>query len=203
MQGPDQKVARASCPCFMGETRLREAASWGKRPMPRYRAGFSILEVLCVLLVLSLFYGFIMTAVTALRKGGETRRARTETLALAQALQTYRRVYGRWPGIVATGTTNDVLVTGESQTNVVADLLDNPRGLDLIDPPAGVVTNRLYLDPWGNPYLIAMDTSGDGHLWISEFGIFITNITAGVMSHGGDGTTNTVPIRSWEIHHAR
>jgi len=216
MQGDPQHVARASCPCCMGETPMPRHA--GRCPARRGNmachaierttsassAGFSVLEILCVLLILSILYGFIMTAVTALRKGGEMRQARTEALALAQAVQSYRRVYGRWPGDIPAGSTNDVLIIGEAQTNVIAALLDNPRGLDLIDPPSGVVTNHLHLDPWGNPYLIAMDTSSDGHLSIGRFGIgTVRNTTAGVMSHGGDGTTNAAPIRSWEIHRAR
>ncbi len=195
------------------------AAAPGRSGFPRGRGaaparchGFSLLEVLCVLLVLSILYGFVLSSVTALRKAGEKRHAQTEAVALAQAVKDYRRVYGRWPGTPPEShpALQDIVYHGAggpySQTNVIGALLQNPRGITFLELPPALATNLVHLDPWNNPYLIAMDTNNDGRLVITVPGATSFSVqaeTVGVMSYGIDGATNTVPIRSWEVHHAQ
>jgi len=168
---------------------------------------FSMLETLVVLLVLSILSGALLSAVTTLRHTSEIKHARADAIALAQAIKEYRQIYGNWPN-QRQGQQDRVYagMGGESgQSNIVVALLNNPRGLLLLELPDMAVTNGCYLDPWQRPYLIAIDENGDGHLDVHVDGFLSTSInqeTVGVMSYGDSTTGSDLPIRSWELYTA-
>ena len=161
-------------------------------------AGFSMVELLAVILILWLLFGMVFVAKRAVRRSARSRQAATRCQILAQAIKEYRRDYGRWPGQVQ-GEVDRLYGVGEwSQTNVLHHLTNSPRQ----DVYVEFGTDELSelgecLDPWGRPYLIAIDENEDGELDVMLDGMSTNTIDArvGVMSYGKDVTQ--VRINSW------
>jgi type II secretory pathway pseudopilin PulG len=164
------------------------------------RAAFTILEILAVLLILSILFGFLLSAITTLRRSAELKRARTDVVAIAQAVKEYRGLFGVWPG-QQQGKKDRLYAAAagaDCPTNVIAALIDNPRGLRLLAVPGGNPTNAWYLDPWNRPYMIVMDENGDGRLGDtipSHSEVSAPNETAGALTVAPDGKW----IKSWEL----
>ncbi len=162
-------------------------------------AGFTVLEMLVIVLVLSVLFSFLLSAITTLRRDGEFKQARGEAVALAQALKEYRGIYGVWPG-QRQGQTDRLYRGGDGEdcpTNVTEALLNNPRGVNLLPFADGNATNVWRLDPWGEPYMIVMDENADGYLQVAIPGqgmVDVTNETAGVIAQAPDGSL----IFSWD-----
>jgi type II secretory pathway pseudopilin PulG len=104
------------------------------------RKGYSIVELLGVLLVLGLLIGLVLPAVRLVQRTSEKRRARAEATALVQAVMHYRQEYGHWPlaeTLFPTAETNGV-------STIVAgvDKSDMPRWLSDLEkaalPPATI-----------------------------------------------------------------
>ncbi len=164
------------------------------------REAFTMLEMLAVVLVLSVLFGFLLSAITTLRRSAELKQARTDAVAIAQALKEYRGIFGTWPA-QRQGNRDRVYAAANGEdcpTNVIAALIDNPRGLRLLVLPDGDIANLWYRDPWDQPYMIVMDEDGDGRLdfALPERGaISVLNETAGVITESPNGQL----ILSWEL----
>jgi type II secretory pathway pseudopilin PulG len=61
------------------------------------KRGYSIVELLGVLVILGLLIGLVLPAIRVVQRSSEKKRARTEATALVQAVMHYRQEYGHWP----------------------------------------------------------------------------------------------------------
>jgi type II secretory pathway pseudopilin PulG len=173
-------------------------------PRRQHAAGFSMVELLAVIMILWLLFGMVFAAKRAVRRAARSRQAATRCQILAQAIKEYRRDYGKWPGQIQGEVDRLYGVELGSQTNVLAQLTNSPRQDVYVEFGADELSELgECLDPWGRPYLIALDENEDGRITVTNAGVEEVNVRVGVMSFGPD--KDRVRIKSWssEINSAR
>ena len=132
--------------------------------------GFTAIEMLAVLLVLSLLVTMIVSVIHLVQRTAEKRQAEAGANALVQAVSHYRQVYGAWPGGRAEA---DVLIAGHdglalnlgylTNTDLAAvmaalapDSPGNPRQILFLTVATNALVNGCLTDPWRQPYLLFM-----------------------------------------------
>jgi len=150
------------------------------------KRGFSIVELLGVLLVLALLIGLVLPAVRLVQRSAEKRRAGAEATALAQAVMHYRQEYGHWPyaetlepdtngaAALVAGIPNDDMPEWLSAPDkgalpqmvfeqallidALTNALTNPRAIPFLEIPDDCLDAAgRFVDPWRQPYVIVMD----------------------------------------------
>jgi general secretion pathway protein G len=132
------------------------------------RAGFSLLELLVVLVILSLLTALVGPRIWKNVSKSKQTTARTQIELIGQGLDQFRLDTGRYP------TTQEGLEA----------LRTNP-GIESYDGP--YLRKSVPKDPWNNPYLYqAPGSNGDFDLYSLGFD----------GAHGGEGENRDV--KSWE-----
>ncbi|MDR3457811.1 MAG: prepilin-type N-terminal cleavage/methylation domain-containing protein [Verrucomicrobiae bacterium] len=182
----------------------------------RYRAGFTLVELLVVISIIAILAAMLLPVLAAVKKKALVMKARTEIADIVNAVNAYDTEYGRFP-ISEESTPGDPITVKEqtaangydfttglvfgqgagpngfsydNNSNVVAVLMDlqtypngvktadfnhikNPKQVGFLhakmseskhgdpNPQGGVDEDGIYRDPWGQPYIITMDTSYD------------------------------------------
>ena len=110
------------------------------RPDAATRRGFTLVEILVVLAIISLLAGVVVVNVAPNLNLGNQGKAKAQIQTFATALQTYRVAHGRYP-------TQDQGLDALVQCPTLPPVPQNY-------PEGGYLASRtLPLDPWGNPYL--------------------------------------------------
>lgn len=91
--------------------------------------GFTVLEMLGIMLVLSILVGLILPTLRLVNRSAEKQRAAAEATALAQAVMLYRQEFGHWP----------LVNLVERQTNEYSSFT------------AGITNNAFNIPTWLNP----------------------------------------------------
>ena len=162
------------------------------------KAGFSMVELLAVILILWMLFGMVFAAKRAVRQASWNRQAASRCQILSQAIKEYRRDYGKWPGQVQSQRDRLYGFGESSQTNVLAALTNTPRGEFYVEFDADELSELgECLDPWGRPYLIALDENNDGRLNVAPAGLGAVQADqrVGVMSFGSNA--DRIRINSW------
>lgn len=126
-------------------------------PLPRRRAsaGFTLLEMIVVLVIIGLIMGLVGPRLFSQADRAKTQTAETQVRMLRGALETMRLDIGRVP----------------TQAEGLQLLVDPPA-----DPALGKRWQGPYLedgvpqDPWGNPYQYAPRPSGNHSFVLYSFG---------------------------------
>jgi prepilin-type N-terminal cleavage/methylation domain-containing protein len=146
----------------------------------RNGGGFTLIELLAVIAIIAILASLLFPAVQSLMQAARRRKASTEAKALVNAIKAYRNTYGRYP-LQSQGAKDvtypdeinlvtDTVGKNTRQWTVVGPLLpgspENPRQLPLLEISPNSLKkdrngNEYYADPWGRPYVIALDESGD------------------------------------------
>jgi len=106
-----------------------------KRDRERWRRGFTLLELLVVLAILSLIAAFAGPRVLKYLGGAKTDAAKVQIDNLATTLDLYRLEIGSYP---------------DDQAGLLA-LVERPSGVDNWNGPY-LSKSKALIDPWGNPY---------------------------------------------------
>jgi prepilin-type N-terminal cleavage/methylation domain-containing protein len=137
------------------------------------RAGFTLIELLVVITIISVLTGLSFVGAKIAIQAAHNLDARTSVTELRNGLQNYLAEYGQMP---SRANHADTEVSTSLGSEVLAALLGQPTpGL----PTKRAVFNTFKLatngknglisegetyglvDPWGEPYVILMDTDGD------------------------------------------
>lgn len=98
--------------------------------------------------------GFFVTGVRGVKEGSKIKRAENEIRALVSAINSYESHYGAPP-------VSDL--AKHSVTPLCPDLTFGTVNQQVNDHvSAGIGSDGVYRDPWGNPYVITLDMNGDG-----------------------------------------
>jgi general secretion pathway protein G len=117
---------------------LRALITARKTTRRKREAGFSLVELMVVLVILGLISTVVLINVLPAQDRAMVDKARVDIATLEQALESYKA---------------DVLVFPRTQDGLAA-LLTPPGGLERADRyREGGYIRRLPDDPWGNPYL--------------------------------------------------
>ena len=152
------------------------------------RCGFTLIELVVVLALLSILVSLGSKGLRSVRiRAGKT-QAITEMHAIEVAMKSYHNTYGKLPVSAGRQGRADPEIDGAFSLEVI-DILtaenseDNPRKVIFLDPQFASAgsTNRAYLDPWGIPYQIVLDTDYDG---VFDYEGETVRRTSGVISIG-------------------
>lgn len=104
------------------------------RPPCRRRAGFTLLELLVVMVIIGLLAGYVAPRYFSQVGKSEVKTAMAQINALEKALDTYRLDIGRYP----------------STEQGLGALVDKPQNEPKWQGP--YLAKAVPLDPWGRPY---------------------------------------------------
>ncbi len=134
--------------------------------------GFTLLELLVVVMIISILAGLSFGALSAVRRLGDKTKAKNQVAQIALAVENYFQEYGKYP--ISGGAGSDV--TQETDRGFMAILMGfdeemNPRSTTYIEPRAatndkgGLISNGGgpgdYVDPWGKRFMVLMDGNYD------------------------------------------
>ncbi len=106
-------------------------------PSRRRRSGFTLIEVMLVLVILVILAGMAVTAIGPMRRRAQIRAAKSQIGLVATALDNFDLLTGNYP---ATDQGLDALI-------------DPPANLPNADPlDWPMLKKRVGVDPWENPY---------------------------------------------------
>ncbi len=115
-------------------------ATANRFPQTASRSGFTLVEMLVVLAIISLLAGVVVVNIAPQLNMGNRGKALAQIQTFATALQTYRLEQGRYP----------------TQEQGLEALVQKPTRPPIPPryPEGGYLSSRtLPLDPWGNPYI--------------------------------------------------
>ena len=136
----------------------------------RHMAGFTLLEILVVLVILGLMASLVGPQLFKQLGGSKTRAAQLQIQELSAALDLYRLELGGYP----------------STEQGLEALISKPRNVENWNGPY-LKKNVIRMDPWGSPYQYrAPGQNGEFDLWS----------LGADKREGGDGENRDV--RSWE-----
>jgi len=154
------------------------------RPLPSSasRRGMTLMELLCVMLLVSVFAALVFPGIAALERSGKRRQAAGTSTSLVLAIEQYRTRYGRWP-LLTQNEDADVIYAPDDDTCSVssgtlveqAELIgalttnrtENPLLHRFIEVESDNIKDGRLVDPWGRPYIVLVDADADRLIQIS------------------------------------
>lgn len=127
---------------------------------PRHRSAFTLIELLVVISIIGILASLALPAVNGALDSARRTQAKNDVVQIATAVTAYETEYGKLPPVSA--NVDDGLVdilTGQDDD-------ENPRKIVFLEVPsikAGAKKSGQidgtgdFLDPWGDPYKIAVD----------------------------------------------
>jgi type II secretory pathway pseudopilin PulG len=123
------------------------------------RNAFTLIELLIVIVVIMVLVGILMPTLYGTKTNAKDRQALAEMKALETAIINYKFANREWPYI---GAHNQDVLCSNSNHEVVSKLLDEEPPL-IDESDFRMDKNKNVLDPWGNVYVIKLDTDYNGY----------------------------------------
>ncbi len=168
------------------------------------RRGFTLIELLVVIVILSVLITLGSKGLRHARLQAKKAQAQTEMKSIETAVMAYYSKYGKLPSD-AYAADRELSLDGTDNSDVISVLTAaaeddplNPADIAFLDAQSGSSTN--FLDPWGYPYSIALDTDYDGRIsvpGISELRRRTAAASIGLYQIMNRGDTNDY-IFSWK-----
>ena len=236
---------RAICHRISARVFFRSTPQYPNTPSPHSsRAGVTLVELLVVIVIIATLAAILTPVIIRALERADIHKAKSDIASIVTAIEAYYREYGIMPTPDTNGYPDHTFAGKEGvapfvvgdpkRQNTIMDILrglnstNNPRRIIFLDVPDSSMTGTdrnnaiytpadgYYLDPWGNPYFIVMDTDFDDQIggfsgWFpGALPAFIRSLSphgpvmdtfpglrVGVMSLGpSPGSTNSF-LKSW------
>jgi len=173
-----------------------------------YRKHYTIIEMIVVIGILAVLVAMGAPAAISMISKKETTRAKQEIQAIKQAVKAYEAEYGKLP---LSGNSFERLddTTDPTAQRFISALLyhgndkvtDNPRGIKFLawvnnHGADTATTPDNWLDPWGQPYILAVDYDYNGETTIGD-GVIVKG-SFFIVSRGEDAADASDNIYSYK-----
>jgi len=203
----------------------------------RSSSGFTLIELLVVISIIAILASMSFAGITSAVLQAHKLRAKNDMVQIKSAIQSYYAEYGRYPtGGDTTGKDMVFGYGGDMDNSAIISMLrhrvsddgldpnnENPRELPFIEPKvvqgAGATVKGAvdsddgnWYDPWGEQYIIFIDSNYDGDISNAVGTIFsnagTVNTSIGVASLGlfnakappsADPDLSTVEGKKWVL----
>ena len=160
--------------------------SFCRRERPQWPATLSVLAGICFgLLMVGLCFPQIIWGSGGAHNAAPRASAKNDTTQLVTAIKQFYTDYGYYPcNETSGGDENDYFATGRAAQAKVVNILrawtidadaakyntrdtiylDVPNAKNPSNPKSGIGPDGVWYDPWGNPYLIRIDSNNKGEV---------------------------------------
>jgi len=139
-----------------------------------FRRGFTLIELLVVITIIATLASLAMPTYNIVMRKAREVQAKAAMAGIVTAVKSYETEYNRLPNVSGTSSSGsdgqpfDTIASNKLIPCLMAkDIALNPRQIPFYDPPPSKSNTGydpetgILNDPWGKPYHIAMDDSGD------------------------------------------
>ena len=157
------------CKKMLVATDLRFHPLRGMRAV-RKSDGFTLIEVLVVIAIIGILMSLLFPAVQSALNAAKKAQAKNDVTQIANAIIAFDTEYGRLPGDDGapqqlTGSLLNALIGKNDTLNprkiIFLEVQDFKRG-------KGGIKGGVFVDPWENPYYVALDTDYDNQVGVSS-----------------------------------
>ncbi len=167
------------------------------------KSGFTLIELLVVIAILAILITLGSKGLRAARISAKKAQAKVEMKSIETAIKAYMNKYGKLPiaGSLQ-GQPEPDFDIGFSTNTIAAltaeNLTLNPAQVVFLEPQ-GNELGGIFLDPWGQQYIIALDTDYDNQVVIDGENVRrkVALRAIGLYELTGKGNTNSF-INSWQ-----
>lgn len=136
------------------------------------KCGFTLIELLTVIAILVILFTLGSKGIRSARLAAKKAQAQVEMKSIETAVKSYAAHYGKLPVDaaqqgVAEPVVNAAFSAGIIRTLTAEDAKNNPAEMIFLDPQSGASSAGTFLDPWGKPYLIYLDTDYNDEVTIN------------------------------------
>jgi prepilin-type N-terminal cleavage/methylation domain-containing protein len=182
------------------------------------RQGFTLIEVLVVIAIISLLMGMIFPSVATALNSAKKRRAANDAKQIAAAVEIFLKQYGylpvprteqgfrAGPGNGDFGQEQVQPFTEDESKKIIQVLRSTPQNYNqnhqlkrvVFYDTEGAEEDGTVLDPWGNQYRIKLDRDFNGKVeYYSDPIQYRTSVV--VVSAGPEGWNNDTPVEAEDL----
>ncbi len=174
------------------------------------KRGFTLVELLVVIAILSVLVTLGAKSLRSARISAKRAQAMVEMKSIEIAIKAYFNEYGKLPVDAASQGASDPEASVQFSEEIIdrltaEDITENRRELVFLEPQlqSGTSPSGGFIDPWGVPYMISLDTDYDGNVDVSADGVTetirrkVAIVSVGLYQLKGSMDSNDI-VRSWE-----
>jgi prepilin-type N-terminal cleavage/methylation domain-containing protein len=163
--------------------------------------GFTMIELLVVIAIIGVLMSLLFPAVQGALDAAKKAQAKNDVMQIATAMVAFDTEYGRLPNSNSAPQTVSSNVLGALTGT---DTHWNPRRIIFLEvlnyrKGKGGISNGIFVDPWADPYYVALDGDYDNQVGVSTNGQASSNTT--IMKKVGvwnENPNTRRQVRSWD-----